>query len=257
MDPKKELNDLCKKIKDLIPSKHIEADATEQFETFISDLQSSGIKTYEIECIIRGYNYFNHILVNDPEAGTSSVSSSVRSSVRTSGTDTGSGSGTSSVPRSVRTSGTSSGTDDPQGPLSFEEQIQLLVQLYPIYTDMYGPINAMKTLADNVLTTIPAIDVSWIKGAKPTPKPDTIVGRVSYQLDMARKLNEEFVRCQKLIDEAKNVLQTATDYERIGPPLTPAQQNAEKEKVKPLMEKAQEKVKKEINQLTFKEKLTP
>jgi len=248
MDSKKELNDLCKKIKDLIPSKHIEADATEQFQTFITNLQPM-VNEYEIECIIRGYNYFNHILVNDPDAGTSVRTSTVRSSVRTSGTDAGT--------RSVRTSGTSSGTDDLQGPLSFEEQIQLLVQLYPIYTDMYGPINAMKTLADNVLTTIPAIDVSWIKGAKPTPKPDTIVGRVSYQLDMARKLNEEFVYCEELIKEAKNVLQTATDYERIGPPLTPSQQNAEKEKVKPLMEKAQEKVKKEINQLTFKERLTP
>jgi len=250
MDSKKELNDLCKKIKDLIPSKHIEADATEQFQTFITNLQPM-VNEYEIECIIRGYNYFNHILVNDPDAGTSVRTSTVRSSVRTSGTDAGT--------RSVRTSGTSSGTDtdDHQGPLSFEEQIQLLVQLYPIYTDMYGPINAMKTLADNVLTTIPAIDVSWIKGAKPTPKPDTIVGRVSYQLDMARKLNEEFVLCQKLIDEAKNVLDAAKNYEQIDPKDLSEPVKRTKERVFEIMKQAQEKVKKEINPLTFKERLTP
>jgi hypothetical protein len=278
MDSKEELNDLCKKIKGLIPSKRIGDDVTDSFKQFISDLGTSGIDPHEIDCIIRSYNYFN-VLLGDPHeslimnhrsienvkgqgsgsSGSSVSSSSGSSSSGSSSSGSGSGissgssssgsgssiigsvsssiigsvssisSGSSSVSSSGSSSGSSSSSDkETKGLFSLEEQLQLLLTLYP----KYRAIKAMETLAEKVLTEVPILDLAWINGTIPMPKePNTIVNRVSYQVEIAKKLNDVFP-CPKLIEYTENVLEIASNKGETD------------------LEQAQEKVKTEIKQLS-------
>ena len=225
MDHRKELNNLCKTIKSLIPSNRKEDDVTDQFEQFIKDLDSKGIDPHEIECIRRAYNYFNFILKTQPMTLNGNVDEDENGDLDANeSVDNGSPLG-------------------PPGPLSIEDQIRVLIDLYP----KYSAINAMKILADRVLNEIPKIDVAWIKGS-PIPKnSNTIVDRVSYQVEMAKKL-DVLVPCKDLIELTKNVLRTASDLkQKSGLPKDP--ETTRVTKVTGLMEKAQEKVKEEIQKI--------
>jgi hypothetical protein len=225
MSAKKELIELCQKIKGLIPSKRKGDDLTENFKIFISDLETTGIDPYELDCMVRASNYFN-VLLGDPTESLIMKRGSLEQEEREEQEELDE-------------------RDKKQvSRLSMEDQIQLLLSLYPTYR----AIKAMEMLADKVLTEIPGIDLQWIKGDLVLPKePNTIMNRVSYQVEIAKQLNK-LLPCEKLIEFTEN-LRTSVSSLKDESDISKEQNAVVNKRVTQLVNQAQEKVKLEIRNL--------
>lgn len=87
-DPISEIKKLCSEIKRLVPPNEPK-DPTDQFSTFIKNLESQNIKPEEIQSIHRAYNYFNCLIASqapkpeDQEKSTPSSSSSTSTNTPT------------------------------------------------------------------------------------------------------------------------------------------------------------------------------
>jgi hypothetical protein len=194
MTSQMELLKLCKKIKGLIPSKHVEQDATEPYQSFLNDLVADNIDPHEVECIKRAHNYFNFILNSNDLV---SLDSEYHAPGQNVSHAQGSRAPTPSVIPKLNTD---------------EERLQLLIELY-LAKDSFKDTQTkaildMQTLSESIIQNIPKLDLTW---TNLKPPEDTVVNplvdRFTFQVELAKELNT-WVPCQELIVETENTLFT-------------------------------------------------
>lgn len=193
-----ELTKLCKKIKGLIPSKHVEEDATDPYQSFLKDLVTNNIDPHEVECIKRAHNYFNFILNSNDLV---SLDSGRRDTVADSISRPNVGSSASNVESSASKPSVipKLNTD--------EERLQLLIELYLAKDDFKEmkdkALLDMKNLSDSI--RIPDSKLSedeLIKAFGP------FVAQLSGQVEKAKELNK-YIPCPSLIEATNEVLKEA------------------------------------------------
>jgi hypothetical protein len=196
MDEKIELNKLCQKIKRMIPSNKIRSDATEPFTKFLMSLKEKGVAVEEIESIKRAYNYFNHIVSFEPDKETDE-------------SDVDEISPKDPTPKQIKIDEAVIGDE---AVLSDEKMIQLLLSLYELENKRMA-IADMKTIATTVLKSISKTKHDWIHKEIPKEKLNTLMGRLGYQAEIAKILNEIIPESDALLDATTNVLAIAQNEE--------------------------------------------
>lgn len=236
MTSQMELLKLCKKIKGLIPSKHVEEDATDPYQEFLKNLEINNIDPHEIECIKRAHNYFNFILNSnelnsldsgrrDPDSGPISLAPNVESRAST----------PSVIPK----------------PNTEEERLQLLIELYLAK-------DAFKEMKDKALSEMNSLSASiTIPDSKLSEDAlikafDPFVEKLSAQVEKAKELNK-YIPCPSLIDAANEVWKEAKGIKQQTPTSDQARQKINKQQITRSIEvvkDAQERVKKILRTLT-------
>jgi hypothetical protein len=225
MEERKKLDVLCKKIKRMIPSDKIRDDATEPFTNFLISLKEKGISVEEIESIRRAYNYFNHIVsFHIQNVASDKDESNENSNIDESNID-------ESNIDSIKVQKVSNPPKIPKSPLledgekresvkieienpvlSDEKMIQLLLSLYKLENKRMA-IKDMKTISSSVLKSIPNLKLEWTNKRIAPEKLNTLVGRLGYQTEFAKLLNEIIPESDELLDATTKVLAIAQNEE--------------------------------------------
>lgn len=206
MDEKKELIDLCEKIKRMIPSTQIKEDATEPFTKFLMSLIMKGIDDSEVVCIKRAYNYFNHIMGTSngsiPSLEIPKESKNLDEKMPKEFPKEFPKKLPEKLPKELPKKSFEPFTDD--------SKIKLLLNLFKKNNER-AAITDMKTTAETVLMKIPSLNLSWVKDPIIPKGMDTLLGRLNYQVDIATLLHKLIpsVESEEILDATTNVLAIA------------------------------------------------